>query len=635
MVGLTGVATGAGLVVLRLLRVEHLLSVGERLLFGLLLGYGVIALLVLAIGLVGLLYLPVALAMLLLLAALGVRPLAATLRQARVPLRNALSSLRYPPNFFLAAVVLIVAASALVKALAPVATQDDLMYHLALPRRYVEQHAILFYPDSSYSLFPQLMEMLYTLGYLLGSDRLAVLFAYSTGLLAAAAVALFAKRLLSDRTHAGLSLSLLTAAIFLTAPLTGFIMRAANTDFAQASAEMLAVYAFYLAIQSKPLPDLRLLALSGICGGISFSVKYYGIAVPAALGLALIALLLYGMRKGDAQHDPLFKGRAITAMLLYGVPVAALGGVWLLRNFISSGNPVWPAAGSLLGGSYWSPAADPERLLGTIPGLKWESFTSGLVYYWGRLTRPPLLLDNIEYVVTVGPLLPTALLGLPLARWKPGLRLVAYAAFAVTLLSFFFFSRASIRYLATVFLFCALLGAYALVSIASRSRIPRVALTGVVSVTLALLALDTLLSTGPYVAATFAWDRAYESAYLQAHMEDYPIVQYIADKTSPNSVIYVWDSRPRGYRLARPYIYGRLVPKYSGVSNNPDEWRARLKALGVTHVLVHDRTIFAPGYPAGYDPDRQAEQALAAKYYSAPLITTQADGGDYMLYELK
>ncbi|HET6262087.1 MAG TPA: hypothetical protein VFG99_07590, partial [Chloroflexia bacterium] len=91
------------------------------------------------------------------------------------------------------------------------------------------------------------------------------------------------------------------------------------------------------------------------------------------------------------------------------------------------------------------------------------------------------------------------------------------------------------------------------------------------------------------------------------------------------------DSRPRGYRIPRPYVYGRLVPEYSGVSPNPDEWHARLKELGITHVLVHNREVFAPGYPPGYDPDRETFQALATRYLGPPLITE----GTYALYELR
>ncbi|HEX8219833.1 MAG TPA: DUF1420 family protein [Chloroflexia bacterium] len=631
---LVSIAAGTGLSLLRLLRAAPLLTVGERLLFGTLLGYGTISLLVLGVGLLGLLYTPVVLAILTALAATGFRPLTTALREAAPPLRRALNSLRYPPNLFLAIVIALSVAAALAKALVPVATQDDLMYHLALPRRYVEQHAIHFYPDSNYSLFPQVMEMLYTVGLLLGSDRLPVLFAFTTGLLAAASAALFAKRLLAERDTHPLwrALPLLVAAIFLSAPLHNFIMRAANTDFAQATAEMLAIYAFYLAIVARPHVSTRLLALSGICGGLSFSVKYYGLLLPGALGLALLAILFTRWRSADPTGRKVVTEAALRNVLAYGLPILAIGGVWLLRNFIASGNPVWPALGNLLGGSFWSPAADPEVLLGTIPGLKWESLPSGLAYQFGAtIARKPLPLDNHTYVVSLGPLLLTSLLALPLARWKPPLRLVFYSAAFVWAVSLFYFSRASIRYLATVFLLCALMGAYGLISIAVRSRSATLVLGTVVAISLTLVTLDTTLSARPFLPTTLALDRFEEELYLQDHMDDYPIMQYIDFATPPNALIYDWDSRPRGYRIPRPYVYGRLVPKYTGVSPNPDEWHARLKALGVTHVLVHNREVFAPGYSPGYDPDRDTFQALATRYLGPPLTTE----GPFALYELR
>lgn len=631
---LVGIAAGVGILLLRLLRVAASLTVGERLVFGVVLGYGAISLPVLALGLVGLLYTPSVLLLLVALAAIGFRPLADTLRLARPTARRALDSLRYPPNLFLAAVIVLCVAAALVKALVPPATQDDLMYHLALPRRYVEEHAIRFYPDSNYSLFPQIMEMLYTLGLLLGSDRISILFAFTTGLIAAAAAALFAKRLLADDNAHPLwkSLPWLVAAIFLSAPLHNFIMRAANTDFAQASAEMLAIYAFYLAIRSRPQPDTRLLLLSGICGGLSFSVKWYGLLLPGALGLALLVVLLVRWLNGDSSGKRTIARAALRNILAYGVSILALGGVWLLRNFIESGNPMWPALGNLLGGSYWSPAADPEVLLGTIPGLKWESIPSGLMYQFNAtIGRVPLSLDEQWYVVSTGPLLLTSLLALTMARWKPPMRLVFYAAAFVWVVSLFYFSRASIRYLATVFLLCALMGAYGLISIAVRSRVAAVALGTVVALSLTLVTLDTVLSTRYSAPTTFALDRTAEDRYLAAYMPDYPIVSYISTNTPPNATIYVWDSRPRGYRIPRPYVYGRLVPAYSGVSPNPDEWHARLKDLGITHVLVHNRPQFAPGYPPGFDPDREIFQALADRYFGPPLITE----GNFALFELR
>ncbi|MBF6613117.1 MAG: hypothetical protein IVW55_08320, partial [Chloroflexi bacterium] len=148
---LSGVAAGLGLLVLRLLRVGSGLSLGERLLFGLALGYGVMAFAMLALGLLGLIYLPVGLAVLLVMAVVAYRPLAVEVRKVPPYLRQVAPMMRNPANIFLALVITAALLSALFKALVPVATQDDLMYHLALPRRYIEQHAVLFYPDSSYS----------------------------------------------------------------------------------------------------------------------------------------------------------------------------------------------------------------------------------------------------------------------------------------------------------------------------------------------------------------------------------------------------------------------------------------------------------------------------------------------------
>ncbi len=624
---LLAVAAGVGLRVLGFLRVDRDLGHAERLVFGVMLGYGAISFLMLAVGLLGLLYLPVVNAMLLGLAILGAGPLLLTLRGAARGVRPALKGLLYLPNLFLALVILIVVFAALVKALVPAATQDDLMYHLALPSRYVADHRVNFYPDSTYSLFPQMMEMLYTLALMQAGDRLAVLIAFSTGLLAAAAAALFTRRLLAEREGGMRALPLLVAAIFLTTPLTGFIMRAANTDLAQAAAEMLAFYAFYLAFRAGPLPNPRLLALSGICGGLAFSVKYYGGLVPGLLGVALALTLAYRLYKGASPR------KALAALLAYALPGITLAGVWLLRNFISSGNPVWPAAGHIFGGLYWSPAADPQALLGNTPGLSLESLGTVLKFRFDAIGRAPFLLDNHLYTVNLGPLLMTALLLLVAAKWKPPLRALFALASLLWLVSIPLFSRTSIRYLSTFFLFSAVLGGYAAASVAGRIPVRplRLALGAALSLALTVLSLEILLSAGPYLPTAFALDPAQEGCYLQAHMEDYPVVQYIADSTPPDAVIYIWDSIPRGYRVPRPYVYGRLVPAYSGVGADTAAWHARLQQLGITHVLIHNRAVLAPTYPPGYDPDRPLVQALAADYFGPPLI----EAGDYTLYKLR
>ncbi|HYO50725.1 MAG TPA: hypothetical protein VEW94_12815 [Chloroflexia bacterium] len=664
--GVSAIACGVGLMMLRLLGVAGLLSIGERLVFGMALGYGVLGFAMLGMGVLGLVYLPVALAVLAALAVMAYGPLRDAWRDLRPALGKARRGLRYRPNIFLAIISVAVVLAALAKTLVPVATQDDLMYHLALPKRYIEQHAVAFYPDSTYSLFPQLMEMLYTWGLLLGSDRLSVLFAFAMGLLGAVAAGLFAKRHLGG-DGAGLwhALPLLTATLYLSTPLTGFILRAANTDLAQATFDLLAVYAFWLGVGGevrgtrgeelgirgqgpgirehlreslvtrhwsrapRPSPlEPRLLGLAGVCCGLSFSVKYYGFAMAMALGVALVGVYLFRRRRGAAD-TPLYM-----AIAWFALPVALLAGPWLLRNYVSSGNPVWPLAGALLGGSYWSPQASPETLLGRAPGIGLDNVWTGLQYLWTATTRPWLLVDRQIHVVSLGPLLLPALLLLPFARWRAALRWVAYAAATYWLLWAFFFSRTSIRYLSTFFLLAAVLGAYALVSLATRHRAMRYA-GAVVVLMLAVMSTEATAGAGRFLPTVFALDKAAESRYLATYMEDYNMMRYISANLPPDARVYVWDGQPRGYYIARPYVYARLVPLYTGFASEPEEWRERLRQLGITHILLNRVSsageVLAPGQPPGYDPNWQVSQDFARRYFGRNLTVV----GEYALYELK
>jgi hypothetical protein len=211
-------------------------------------------------------------------------------------------------------------------------------------------------------------------------------------------------------------------------------------------------------------------------------------------------------------------------------------------------------------------------------------------------------------------------------------RWLAYAAGAYWVLWAFFFSRTSIRYLSTFFLLAALLGAYGLVSTAVRYHQLRWVVGGIVGIALGFLAVQSLLSVGPYLSTVLAVDRAAERQYLQAYMQDYPMMQYIAEKTPPNATIYVWDGQPRGYYISRKYVYARLVPLYTGFGDAPERWRARLTELGITHILVHNRRILAPGQPLDFDPDEADAQTFSALYFISPPLFIV---GEYALYALR
>ena len=248
-----------------------------------------------------------------------------------------------------------------------------------------------------------------------------------------------------------------------------------------------------------------------------------------------------------------------------------------------------------------------------------------------RSHRPPLAIDNQVHEVNLGYLLLPALLLLPFARWKPALGWVAYAAGGYWLLWALFFSRTSARYLSTFFLLASLLGAYAIISFASRWGFARWVAGGILGVLLGAMAVQAVSSVGPYLGTTLTFDQGAEVEYLDRYMADYPLMRHIEEKTPVDARVYVWDGQPRGYYIERPYVYARLVPLYTAFGTEPEQWRARLEELGITHVLVHSRDILAPGQAPGVDPALEAGRRFGELYFSQPLFQV----GNFTLYELR
>ena len=60
-------------------------------------------------------------------------------------------------------------------AMAPAFSTDALVYHLAVPKAFLQAGGLVNLPDNIYSFFPQQIEMLYLFALALGSDSLAKL----------------------------------------------------------------------------------------------------------------------------------------------------------------------------------------------------------------------------------------------------------------------------------------------------------------------------------------------------------------------------------------------------------------------------------------------------------------------------
>src|SRR5438094_298029 len=247
-------------------------------------------------------------------------------------------------------ILLLVAVFLITGALAPPTDWDVLMYHLRVPKQFLQAGAIYRPEDNAHFAFVGLPHMLYLPLLALGTpEGPALVSALSTLGLALAGFA-FGLRFLDDRT-AGFSLALLWGSGMLL--LVGI---SARTD------TILGFYLFlvhYAVIRATQAEEPRFLYLAAALGGMAVGVKYY--ALIYLLALAPLGLWVVLTRLPQ---------RAAALALMLGVAfVSALP--WLLKNAVLLADPVYPYLSGprldpwlarIYGGAAVPPHVDPSAV---------------------------------------------------------------------------------------------------------------------------------------------------------------------------------------------------------------------------------------------------------------------------------
>jgi hypothetical protein len=214
-------------------------------------------------------------------------------------------------------------AAVAVAACAPEVAWDAMVYHLRVPSLYLLAHRITPLPEIFPSFFPFSGEMLLLLARTLGGDPAARLLHVATWLGCAVAVARLAGRAWGPAARPW------AAALFLTVPFGMVIASRAYVEFFM-------VLPLLAALDSSG-PAAGSAVLAGWLAGAAFGTKYLG-----GIGAVLVA----GLAWRRASLAPR------TGLLLAAAGCAA-GGAWLARNWLWTGNPVYPV---LFGGPHWTPA---------------------------------------------------------------------------------------------------------------------------------------------------------------------------------------------------------------------------------------------------------------------------------------
>ena len=210
---------------------------------------------------------------------------------------------------------------------------DSLVYHLYLPKQYVNAGYILRVPFSEHALWPQLVEMFLTFGLYFNSIPTAKFFSFFVYLLLGILTFLLTKSLTKSTVLSFLS------AVFVFAPPAFFFFSAATyVDLTVTLCTVSMVYFIHRYYIEEKRIHLCIAAVS--CAG-ALSCKYTSIIVFASV---LIVMVL----KGSGRRRFCDIGLFLAVCLVFCCP-------WYLRSYLESGNPLFPFGYNLFGSGFPSP----------------------------------------------------------------------------------------------------------------------------------------------------------------------------------------------------------------------------------------------------------------------------------------
>ncbi len=444
-------------------------------------------------------------------------------------------------------------------ALYPVLDHDDNVYHLFLPRHYLESHAFDAPIFGLYGAMPHLIEVLYAIPLALGDFVAGKLLAFSIhfwilaglggcvrprlGRIGVGVLALLYVSGQNVASHFGRAYN---------EPILGFFLLGAALAFVVWWDTRRGAY----------------LAIAGIACGAACASKYtawlYVAAIFAAWGLAILRL------------EPEPRGRLRAASLLV-IPCAALVLPWLLQGLWRTGNPVYPNLVGSLGGPYWSEtqAFHHWRMLGVSGGVHRDFMSTLLLPFRlvsdGRAFLAPTFSGSLMLVFLVGLVHPKSYRGAGVF-----LQLMAVAGF--------------LAWASTVQGGRYLVALVPLVTLAAGFWLPRGRwLVAIVVLTLGIAIAQRTLQPAAEVPATDVFTHSREE--LLARNANWGLTQFLNQELPADAkLLGLWENR--FFFLERPFEADPLYEAPSGLAwlrkrDDPEAFARELAARGFTHVVVN------------------------------------------------
>ena len=525
-------------------------------------------------------------------------------------------------SLLLGASLLAVITFVLLLDLLPPLGRDSLIHHLAIPKLWLQAGAMVEIPWSRFSYYPMNLELLYLLPLSLDLDWAAKLIHHAFGLLTGWLIFHYV------RSRLGFNWGLLASLLFISTPM---VMRLASSAYVDLGLVFFITASWMCLVYWAETEKILYFVLAGLSLGLALGTKYNALIAPA---LFVPAVMIIRSRAGDRTGRCILWGLLFTALFL--LPFAP----WLIKNYLWTGNPIYPLYNRIWGlDSLAPPGFESVGLFNQRRYLYGESFLEIMlvpvrVFFQGKDDLPQFFDGVLNPIFLLLPLL---------ALIKPRARELRPLALMVLLWMLLVFFRTSYRtrYILPVLPVLTLLTVYGLQELTTllKRYLPRIRphiISG--AVVAAFLSLNIVWAVHfwqkmdpiPYLTRAETRDE-----YLTRKLDHYKIMKYMNTHLAPDAKILLLFVGNRGYYLDRDYYYNAY---YSGESLRPllmtahtaRDMRQAFRETQTTHILSRDALV-VDYLNNAFDRERLRIWMDFAKKYLRPV--QRAKG--YFLYRLE
>lgn len=502
-------------------------------------------------------------------------------------------------------------------ALAPPLRFDALVYHLTLPRLFLQDARIEFAPGNVFWGMPQTGETLFLLGMALAGESAAAAIGWAIGAIAILGALGTGARLFDSTTGWVSAAALMSGATLSRSLAWGYV------DWLV----LLFGWAFLVCLIGwRAQHTSHSILWAGVFAGLAVGTKYTaGLLAPAG------ALVIWWDHRGREEWP--WKPMLRFAM---GAGLASL--FWWGRNFLATGNPLYP----LLFPTEWM---DPIRLAFYQSHTPWGDWRDVVLLPW-RATQVGVE-GGPGYGASIGPLL-LGLIGLALVgRFEePGkitsgvstsalVGVVGLAIWAIAARTSALLNQTRLYF--AVFPALVVLAGAGYRAIA-RARLPQVRLSRVVGILVVFVLWLNVLHTGVEVVRGGALPVVIgiesERTYLEANLGWYAwSMESLRDLPGEARVLMLWE--PRGFYCLPVCDSDEVLDRWVHAMRSLGDPEAVLEAwrgAGFTHVLYHR---VGARFIQDDDPRYLPSEWDRLEAFLASLPLQESYGGVYELYRLE